>query len=1088
MNASTIFSLTSNQELATGPTAGQTGDSRSTSGLAERFAALMREGTQDAQATKGASPAASPAKRTSDDHLKEDGQPPAIASSTADGAFVLSAGQTTPITFQTTTDGPTTTSGSTTTPTSLSNGDPSASHLNSSLLAGADMSGPPPSSFIGTVADSNGNGQTAQLRINSAMDPGAASPGFGLNQQMRADGVWSGPPTESGDADRNSAATTTALSSQFTPSTQLSPAASAPQIGATVATNTSRSTASTGASPATSTSTPSSGSSQIATATARGAIPRPLNLTSVLSATPSAPASQTAFSTNSPAAAPPPKSSSASATIPTATPSAPASQTASSTNSPVAAPPPKSSSVSATISTVTRFSPTLQNAPAGISGGVQPSPEPTNGSTTFPAAPPTSAPYQAISGTPRKVAEAQYTVEAPPSVSSAINSSSIAEPTEFASPKSLDLRAYPQASDAASANHDAPSSLRPVRDVSAGVDTSVAGQPTRATSSAAAASGPDFPITSQLGSVGDANNSGASFDWGSTTAAHTVNGLLDATDSNTKGISDRGLGANMLRPTNAIGALSPSGGLSTGSIASSTQPLSDASSQAAAFPFPTAGDLASSVAFTTSVQGTQSPTGTYRELSRAIPSTPADSLLVATNAPQSPVVSEPSQQVAAGDLGTDATTASAGSPSQPHVTTLRTSSQGSPLNIGQVRTNASNNAPEDPASDRSVTELGSLASQPSADPNGIGPLAESAATLSFASLSQPQRGPAREPSVSGTPSAQPSIGSPQGTPQSPRLSTTDPSTVAIRSDSGSSTVDIASAGSRVSRPTSITEQHTLAPQPTVTSAAATTRDARQSPTDVTGQQPAPGASAQQPPVADAFAAPSNALVSTPRGLRPARPSGRQPSNGAIDDASASSELRDNTSTSSPDSTSTSSLSTGATPPEPTAAPPGTVAHSGHVGVNGMTGVKMPTTVDATTSAGVARIRDAMASVANQAVIRGASSGTVELPDLGRVSVNARNESGAIDISITASHTNAQQLLQNHAHAMVSDLRNAELPVSKLTVEQSISSGSSFGSPTAQGDSHSSSRETPQHNGAASDLDDDDLPSAPQAFGRVRIVL
>ncbi len=154
----------------------------------------------------------------------------------------------------------------------------------------------------------------------------------------------------------------------------------------------------------------------------------------------------------------------------------------------------------------------------------------------------------------------------------------------------------------------------------------------------------------------------------------------------------------------------------------------------------------------------------------------------------------------------------------------------------------------------------------------------------------------------------------------------------------------------------------------------------------------------------------------------------------------------------------------------------------------VTDVNPPPSPGVTPSDGTARIREAMASVANQAVIRGASTGTVDVPELGRVAVHARSEAGAIDVSVTVAHSAAQQVLQAHAAGIVGDLRHAALPISRMSVEQSSTSGSAFGSTTSQGDRQAFSNQTPQRERPATVLaEEQPLPIATMP-GRVRIVL
>ncbi|MGA2450024.1 MAG: hypothetical protein ABTD50_15195 [Polyangiaceae bacterium] len=157
-------------------------------------------------------------------------------------------------------------------------------------------------------------------------------------------------------------------------------------------------------------------------------------------------------------------------------------------------------------------------------------------------------------------------------------------------------------------------------------------------------------------------------------------------------------------------------------------------------------------------------------------------------------------------------------------------------------------------------------------------------------------------------------------------------------------------------------------------------------------------------------------------------------------------------------------------------------------VKTVTDVKTPSAPDPTPSDGTARIREAMASVANQSVIRGATSGTVDIPELGRVVVNARTEGGALDMSVTAAHSTTQQVLQSHASAIVADLRHAALPVSRLTIDLPTTSSGTYGSSTSHGERQASSGDGSRQQSPTPPPDTDEPAATPTKTARVRIVL
>jgi len=139
----------------------------------------------------------------------------------------------------------------------------------------------------------------------------------------------------------------------------------------------------------------------------------------------------------------------------------------------------------------------------------------------------------------------------------------------------------------------------------------------------------------------------------------------------------------------------------------------------------------------------------------------------------------------------------------------------------------------------------------------------------------------------------------------------------------------------------------------------------------------------------------------------------------------------------------------------------------------------------------ARLRDALASVANHAVLRNAASGEIDVPELGRVAVRAHTVGGAVDVDITADRPDARAALRLHSGAITNDLREADVRVSRLTIEAShggptdatASDGSSGASSRRNNDSpaHDSSRDGEE--GGAHDPE----PVA-RPMGRVRIVL
>jgi Flagellar hook-length control protein FliK len=151
----------------------------------------------------------------------------------------------------------------------------------------------------------------------------------------------------------------------------------------------------------------------------------------------------------------------------------------------------------------------------------------------------------------------------------------------------------------------------------------------------------------------------------------------------------------------------------------------------------------------------------------------------------------------------------------------------------------------------------------------------------------------------------------------------------------------------------------------------------------------------------------------------------------------------------------------------------------------------PAVVDAGSPAAGERLRDALASVANHAILRGTATGHIDVPELGRVAVRARGTSGAVDVDVTTDGPDARAVLRGHVGEMTADLHQAALSVARLTVDRT---GAGLAGP------HGHSASSQRDHGAAHDsprdqrapLEQEDDPSTgdtrSSASSRVRIVL
>ncbi len=138
----------------------------------------------------------------------------------------------------------------------------------------------------------------------------------------------------------------------------------------------------------------------------------------------------------------------------------------------------------------------------------------------------------------------------------------------------------------------------------------------------------------------------------------------------------------------------------------------------------------------------------------------------------------------------------------------------------------------------------------------------------------------------------------------------------------------------------------------------------------------------------------------------------------------------------------------------------------------------------------ARLRDALVSVANHAVLRGDATGQIDVPELGRIAVRAHSTGATVDVAVTAEGQDARATLRGHLSAMTADLHAADVPVGRLTIDgASAAFGDSLGSSMSSPDRGSGTGgDSPRDNRRQSD--GDMPPAVVEAVlpRRVRIVL
>src|SRR5262249_3391731 len=135
-----------------------------------------------------------------------------------------------------------------------------------------------------------------------------------------------------------------------------------------------------------------------------------------------------------------------------------------------------------------------------------------------------------------------------------------------------------------------------------------------------------------------------------------------------------------------------------------------------------------------------------------------------------------------------------------------------------------------------------------------------------------------------------------------------------------------------------------------------------------------------------------------------------------------------------------------------------------------------------------RLREALASVANHAVLRAPATGQIDVPELGRVMVHAHNVGGAVDVNVTADRADTRAVLRGHVNGMTDDRHQAGVPVARLTVDRAQAHGQSFGSTPSFRDGGANTPGSRRDDTTSPDGDDEPTTNGGASPGRVRIVL
>ncbi|MEO8875809.1 MAG: hypothetical protein ABI461_09500 [Polyangiaceae bacterium] len=79
-------------------------------------------------------------------------------------------------------------------------------------------------------------------------------------------------------------------------------------------------------------------------------------------------------------------------------------------------------------------------------------------------------------------------------------------------------------------------------------------------------------------------------------------------------------------------------------------------------------------------------------------------------------------------------------------------------------------------------------------------------------------------------------------------------------------------------------------------------------------------------------------------------------------------------------------------------------------------------------------QEAATAAVNQMTLRRAADGELDIPELGRVRVDASTRDGEVDVRIAATRPSTQILVANHLHEIVLDAKSAAIPVGDVRVD------------------------------------------------------
>ena len=130
------------------------------------------------------------------------------------------------------------------------------------------------------------------------------------------------------------------------------------------------------------------------------------------------------------------------------------------------------------------------------------------------------------------------------------------------------------------------------------------------------------------------------------------------------------------------------------------------------------------------------------------------------------------------------------------------------------------------------------------------------------------------------------------------------------------------------------------------------------------------------------------------------------------------------------------------------------------------------------------------SVANHAVLRAPATGQIDVPELGRVEVRAHAVGGGVDVAVSADQADTRATLRGHLGAMTADLREADVPVARVSVERGDATASHGQAAQSSARDRGTHTQDSPRDQSPRDTRQDEEPTNPVLVAprRVRIVL